>query len=174
MQDHRALAGLAARQYGAFSSQQAAHCGFSRYALHRAQKDGRLVVVQTGVYAEAGGPASWERSLLAACLAAGEGAVVSHRAAARLWALSDMVADLVEITVPRPRSPRPARTVLHRSTDLVGAHTTRRRGLPVTNPLRTMVDLGAVLRPALVETPSTAGWPPAASPSPASNGCATS
>ena len=88
---------------------------------------------------------------MAACLAAGEGAVVSHRAAARLWGLSDVGGNLVEITVPRPRSPRPKRTQLHRSTDLVPAHTTRRRRLPVTNPLRTMVDLGAVLRPNLVE-----------------------
>jgi hypothetical protein len=109
------------------------------------------VVNQTGVYAEAGTPDSWERSLMAACLAAGRGAVVSHRAAARLWGLSDVGGDLVEITVPRPRSPRPKRVELHRSTDLVAAHTTRRRRLPVTNPLRTMVDLGAVLRPDLVE-----------------------
>lgn len=40
---------------------------------------------------------------------------------------------------------------MHRSVDLVRAHTTRRAGIPVTNPLRTMVDLGAVLDRATVE-----------------------
>ena len=40
---------------------------------------------------------------------------------------------------------------VHRSTDLVPEHVTRRRGIPVTNPVRTVVDLGAVLDPDEVE-----------------------
>jgi very-short-patch-repair endonuclease len=39
----------------------------------------------------------------------------------------------------------------HRSRDLVPAHTTVRDGVPVTNPMRTLVDLGAVVKPWIVE-----------------------
>ncbi|MBA2624534.1 MAG: DUF559 domain-containing protein [Acidimicrobiia bacterium] len=57
----------------------------------------------------------------------------------------------IEVSVVRARAPRLRDVTVHRSTDLVPAHTTLRRGLPVTNPLRTMVDLGAVLSAAAVE-----------------------
>lgn len=148
----RGIAEYAARQYGAFSAAQAATCGLSRRTLARRLEAGRIVVLQRGVYAVSGAPAGWERSVMAACLAAGPDAVASHRSAARLWGLSGGCGDdTVEITVPRPRSPRPRRIVLHRSTDLVPDHTTVRHRLPVTKPARTVVDLGAVLSPDEVE-----------------------
>ena len=57
----------------------------------------------------------------------------------------------VELSVPRGRLPRLAGVVVHRSTDLRDTHVTRRRAVPVTNPLRTLVDLGAVAPPWAVE-----------------------
>jgi len=59
--------------------------------------------------------------------------------------------DIVEISVPLGRAPKPKRAIVHRSGDLALAHTTVRRRIPVTNPLRTMVDLAAVLSPDEVE-----------------------
>jgi very-short-patch-repair endonuclease len=98
---------------------------------------------------------------MAACLAAGTDAVASHRAAARLWSLVEPDDDTVEITVPRGRFPRLKDVIVHRSRDLVPDQTTIRRRIPVTNPLRTMVDLAAVLPPDKVEDALDAGlrWP---------------
>jgi len=157
MQD---LAELAARQYSVFTARQAVRAGVSDDALFRAVRRGRIVRLHAGVFAFSGAPDSWERSVMAGCLAAGEGAVASHRTAARIWQLLDPSDDIVEITVPRRRSPQPKRIVVHRSTDLVADHTTVRRRIPVTNPLRTMVDLGAVLPADKVEDALDTGLAP--------------
>jgi very-short-patch-repair endonuclease len=101
------------------------------------------------VYRTAGAPASWHQQLLAACLAAGPTAVASHRAAGVLWNLADAPAP-VELTVPYARGPRPRAAILHRSTDLRAVDVARRSGIPVTNPIRTVGDLGAVA-PGLVK-----------------------
>lgn len=151
MSADRRLAELAARQYGVVALAQALDCGISHRTLNRRGEKGRFLELHPAVYAVAGAPKTWERSLMAACLAAGPGAVVSHRSAARLWKLGDAGEDLVEITVPRPRSPRLKGVTVHRSTDLTPPHTMVWDRLPVTNPLRTIVDLGAVLPADLVE-----------------------
>jgi very-short-patch-repair endonuclease len=152
---------LAAKQYSAFSAEQAARCAVSADALFRAVQRGRVIRLHTGVFAFAGSPETWERSLLAACLAAGQGAVASHRAAARVWGLLGSSDDIVEITVPRQRKPRLRGVSIHRSSDLDAGQTTIRHRMPVTNPLRTMVDLGAVVPPEVVEDALDAGlaWP---------------
>jgi hypothetical protein len=145
------------RQYGLFTLAQAISCGVNRATVYRRVRRGRYVKEQSGVFRFAGVPESWERSLLAACLAAGKGAVASHRAAARLWGLVEPRDDIIEITVSRNRSPQPRGVTVHRSTDLVAAHTTVRKRIPVTNPLRTIVDLGAVLPAEQVEDTLDAG-----------------
>jgi very-short-patch-repair endonuclease len=53
--------------------------------------------------------------------------------------------------VQRGRLPRPRGVVLHRSTDLRPSDITIHAGIPVTNPLRTILDLGAVVPPWAVE-----------------------
>jgi very-short-patch-repair endonuclease len=113
------------------------------------------------VFAFAGAPDSWEQSVMAACLAAGKEAVASHRSAARIWRLLEAGDDIVEISVPRERNPQPRKVTVHRIADLVPAHTTVRRHLPVTNPLRTIVDLAAVLPEDEVEDAIDSGlaWP---------------
>lgn len=151
----------AGNQYGLFTTSQAVASGVNRTTLYRRSRLGRYVLEHPGVFSFAGLPESWERSVLAACLAAGDEAVASHRAAARLWGLTDRSDDIVEITVPGPRHPRLHGVLVHRSADLMARHTTVRRRIPVTNPLRTMVDLAAVLEAEQVEDALDAGlaWP---------------
>ena len=67
--------------------------------------------------------------------------MASHRSAAWLWGLADE--HTLEVTVPKSRSPRLSDAVVHRR-HLPPSVTCRRRGVPVTNPLRTLVDLAAV------------------------------
>src|SRR5947207_15951740 len=91
------LTDRAERSYGTVSLDEAlAVVGRSgvRYAVdHR-----RLVPIHPGVYRVAGSPIVWEQELYAACVASG--GVASHRAAARLWGISYVPAQRVEITVP--------------------------------------------------------------------------
>ena len=105
---------------------------------------GLLRRLHPGVYRLAGGERGWEPDLLAATLAAGPDAVASHHAAAHLWGLVDGVAPL-ELAVPYAESPEPAGVVVHRSTDLASGYVTVRRGIPVTKPARTLLDLGKVM-----------------------------
>ncbi len=144
------LAARAELQHGVVDRRQARECGVTKSALQRWVAGGRLETVHPGVYRWAAAPVTWHQQLMAACLACGPGAVVSHRAAAALWGLIPE-AGAIEISVRRPRGPVPARVVVHRSRDLVSAHTTVRTGVPVTNPLRTLVDLGAVCSRSEVE-----------------------
>jgi very-short-patch-repair endonuclease len=144
------LAERAELQHGVISRAQAMACGLTASALARRLAAGRVVALHPGVYRWPGTPVTWEQEVVAACLACGPGTVASHRSAAAVWGLLDRT-DLVEVATRRPRCPKPRGVLLHRSTDLDDTHTTVRRGLPVTNPLRTMVDLGAVVGHQAVE-----------------------
>jgi very-short-patch-repair endonuclease len=150
MSADRALAERAELQHGVVSREQALSCGLTQGSLQRRIAAGRLVPVHPGVYRSAGAPTTWEQAIVATCLACGPETVASHRSAGVLWGLLEAT-DAIEVTTPRPRCPRPTGTVLHRSTDLVPGHVTVRHGVPVTNPLRTMVDLGAVVERRFVE-----------------------
>ena len=105
------------------------------------------------VYRLPGSPASPEQSLLGACLAAGDGAVASHRSAARLWSLRGVEDAPTEITVASPRHLRLPGVVVHSSDRLDPVDRFRRAGIPVTTPARTLLDLGAVV-PAYVVEPA--------------------
>ena len=150
MASRLSLAEWAELQHGVVSRAQAISCGLSASAVQRRVAAGRLVPVHPGVYRVPGAPTTWAQRVVAACLACGSATAASHRTAAAVWGLAPET-DVIEVTSPRPRAPRPEGVVLHRSTDLDGSHRTTRRGLPVTNPLRTMVDLGAVLPRAEVD-----------------------
>jgi very-short-patch-repair endonuclease len=83
-----------------------------------------------------------EGKWLAAVLACGEGAALSHRSAAGLWNLMSVSGSLVDVTVPGTGGRRRRRGIrLHRSLSLTPALTTRRNGIAVTTPARTLADL---------------------------------
>jgi len=134
-----------------FTHEQALSAGYSLRQVQRRRENGGWEQMQAGVYRVAGAPTSWEQRLLAACLAAGAGAVASHRSAARLWGLDASRRPLVELSVPPGRQPRLDRVIVHRSRDLRPLVCTIREGIPVTTPSRTILDLGAVQGPRAVE-----------------------
>jgi len=80
---------------------------------------------------------------MAAVLAGGEGAVLSHRSAARFWRLLPQAAEWVDVTRPGGRVRREGvvghRAVLREDEWLV------EDGIPVTSPFRTIFDLAAVV-----------------------------
>ena len=80
---------------------------------------------------------------MAAVLACGESAVLSHRSAAALWRIRRRWPEVVEVTTGARRT-RPGIWV-HRSRTLTATDVTRHHGIPVTSPERTLLDLASVL-----------------------------
>ncbi|HET7721221.1 MAG TPA: type IV toxin-antitoxin system AbiEi family antitoxin domain-containing protein, partial [Acidimicrobiales bacterium] len=146
METDRIIASIAAGQHAAVGRRQLLDAGVSRSAIDRRVAAGRLVPVHAGVYLPAGSPPSWRQSVMAALLAAGDGAVVSHRGAAHLLGVP-AVEPQVEISVARSRSPSTPAIVIHRQ-ELRPSDITTLDGLPTTRPARTLIDLAAVVTPA--------------------------
>lgn len=137
------IARLASSQHGLLAWAQARNAGLSEGEIRSLLRREWLEVVSDGVFRVSGSPPSPEQSLLAAVLGGGSAAVASHRSAAWLWGMSHHPG-VDEITVPLDRAPRRRGIVVHRSKDLAHAAPSSRRRIPVTNPLRTLADLGAV------------------------------
>ncbi|MDQ1517712.1 MAG: hypothetical protein QOE80_3542 [Actinomycetota bacterium] len=108
---------------------------------------GILFRVHRGVYALAGARVDFDFKVLAGVLAAGEGAVASHRTAGALFGLRRLTCGAVEVTVPGRRAPKGKGLLAHRSDRLPVGDRTTIGAIPVTTPARTLVDLAAVLDP---------------------------
>jgi len=84
---------------------------------------------------------------MAAVLAGGADAVLSHASAAAAWELRPVGAGAIHVTVSGdPGRRRRAQIHIHRSRILTPADTTVHRGIPITTPVRTMIDLASTLK----------------------------
>ncbi len=87
---------------------------------------------------------------MAAVLAGGPDAVLSHRSAGLLWGLVGTATGPVEITRPsRSQTRRPG--ILGHAALLAKDEIARADGIPVTSPFRTLFDLACVLPPRRLE-----------------------
>ena len=86
---------------------------------------------------------------MAAVLAGGDGAVLSHRDAAALWGIRPDARSLIEVTTPRGQHPR--RGIQFHRSSLPPDEVTVHDGIPVTTVPRTLFDLAAFLRPRQLE-----------------------
>ena len=82
---------------------------------------------------------------MAAVLAAGDGAVLSHRSAAALWRMRGAGRGSIDVITPRHRRCS-ARLQVH-EVALAADEVTLERGIPVTTPARTLLDLAIVVGP---------------------------
>lgn len=82
---------------------------------------------------------------MAAVLAVGDGALLSHRSAARLWWLMPLDVEWIDVTAPPGRVVRRRGIVAHESV-VADDERTVVDGIPVTSPFRTVFDLAAVLK----------------------------
>ena len=147
----RIIARLAEPQHGNFTLAQARAVGLTPRELNRRTAAGQLERPYGRLYRVAGTPPSWQRDLLAACFAGGAHAVASHRSAAALWGFAGARTDLVEITCPRWRRSQYDDLVVHECKALSPSYITEVDGIPVTTPALTLLMLGAVCRPLVVE-----------------------
>lgn len=133
---------IAEGQLGLVARRQLIGRGVPGPTVESAVRRRHLLPAARGVYRLPGAPATPEVRLLATVLAAGDGAVLSHRSAAWLWDLLP-VPTRHEVSVPRGRCPRGTDVTVHRSSDLHLAIPGSVRGLPVTGVGRTILDCAA-------------------------------
>lgn len=135
------IAALAATQHGLVTKRQSDQLGLTRAERRSRVASGQLVVADEGVLRIGGAPITYESRVLAAVLAAGPGALASHRTAAALWGLDGFRPGVLELSIPRGRKYRRRGIVVHESTDLERCRPTERRSIPVTDPARTLLDV---------------------------------
>jgi very-short-patch-repair endonuclease len=148
------IARIAERQHGVVSLEQLESAGIHERGRGRRVRAGRLHRIHRGVYTVGHRGLSEKGEWMAGVLACGPGAVLSHVSAARLWRMLrrpgiDENADgrpSIHVTVPS-RAGRRRRNGLrvHRSETLGPDQVTRREGIPVTTPTRTLIDLRRIL-----------------------------
>jgi len=101
--DHVCLFDAASKQHGYFTTAQAHRCGFDWRGLHYHTARGRFVRARRGLYRLRDYPTSPREEVVAAWLAAGPDAAVSHENALDLLELADVTPERVHVTVPRSR-----------------------------------------------------------------------
>lgn len=138
---------LASAQHSVLLGRQLVQAGVSHKVAERLRVEGWLRPAgPKGAYVVgAVEPSPWQR-LFAVWLAAGPEAVVSHFTAARLHRMPCWTdGQELEVSVPPTRHPRVLGGVVHRMADLGPDDVTEFRGLSITTPLRTLLDVAARL-----------------------------
>jgi hypothetical protein len=140
----RAIAGLADRQHGVVARRQLLTMGLGRRAIGGRLARGNLLEVHYGVYA-VGRRALTKKGLwMAAVIAAGPGAVLSHRSAGRLWGLPVQEGGSIDVTCPGgSRARRPG--IVGHAGRLAVDEVARIDAIPATSAARTQFDLAGVL-----------------------------
>lgn len=149
------IARIAARQHGVISLEQLENAGVHRQGRTTRLRAGRLHRVHRGVFAVGHHGLSKAGRWMAAMLACGPGAVLSHTSAGELWGMirsrrppSPAAVDAaVHVTVTSDTGRRRRGIVVHRSRTLTAAGVIDRHGIPVTTPSRTLADLRRTLPP---------------------------
>src|SRR5439155_6498379 len=118
--------------------------GLGRGAIEWRINVGRLHQVHLGVYAVGHRKLEWRGILIAAVLAYGPEAVLSHRAAARLWGIRPDNRRDVDVTVPARGLRRRRGLQPHCVRRLDPRDVTQLDGIPVTTLPRTLLDLAEV------------------------------
>jgi very-short-patch-repair endonuclease len=137
----QAIGALAERQHGVVSRRQLLELGVGADAIDRRLKLKRLCQIHRGVYTIGHRLLTQDGRWMAAVLAYGPNAVLSHRAAAALWGMR--AGAWVEVTVPNGQHRRIG-IQLHRA-NLPPDERTTHRGIPTTTVPRTLLDLSGVV-----------------------------
>jgi very-short-patch-repair endonuclease len=135
------MAEVAGRQEGVIAHRQLVALGLSRKVIERLVADGHLHRVYVGVYLVGHTAPAQHAAEMAALLAVGEGAVLSHRTAAVLLGLTEESPPGIELTLAgRTPSERPG-MVVHKASSISASEVIRMGALLVTSPERTLLDL---------------------------------
>ena len=136
-------ASIAERQSGLVTRSDLIAAGMSSATISRRVERGELIRRRPGVYAFAGTPALVQQQLVAEVLSVDPRAAASHDSAAHLWGLITSEPPQFHVVVRRWRREIRTTARVHESLDFVPKDRVWKDGIPLTNPTRTIVDLGA-------------------------------
>jgi hypothetical protein len=140
-----AVSELASERHGLVTLVQVLEVGMTARMVEVRVRRGFLHPMYRGVFAVGHRPTSDEAWWLAAVLACGEGALLSHRSAAALWGLRRSAATAIDVTAPTRRGYAQRGIRLHRATTIASIDHDLYRGVPVTSLPRTVIDLATVV-----------------------------
>jgi very-short-patch-repair endonuclease len=143
-----ALWGLVARQHGVVARGQLRALGFSARWIHHRLAKGRLHPVWRSVYAVGRPQLTPYGRWMAATLTCGSTAMLSHDSAAALREIRRGSEAPLEVSVLSAVRPRRRGLVIHRRAEL---DPDRCRGIPVTRPVCTLIDVAARLPASEIE-----------------------
>jgi very-short-patch-repair endonuclease len=142
---------LARAQHGVLTRADLLTLGFSDQSIKHRIGSGRLHPVAAGVYVVGRPELSPRGSWMAAVLACGSGAVLSHRSAAELWGIGYEEKGQIDVTIRRRSRLERTGVSVHCRPKLPEASVVRRFGIPVTHPVQTLIDLATELKPIRLE-----------------------
>jgi very-short-patch-repair endonuclease len=135
---------LARRQHYAIARGQLLELGMSPEAIRHRLAEGRLHRWRwRGIYVVGRPDLSRQGRWMAALLACGPAAVLSHVSAAALWGVIPYGPATIDISLPLHLARRRPGIRVHRRADVVAEHRTCRDRIPVTDIACTLVDLSA-------------------------------
>ena len=145
------LATLTTGQHGVVARRQLCELGLTDSVIAYAVGLGRLHRMHRGVYA-VGHPIVGARGRwMAAVLACGPTAALSHTSAAALWGIRSSAASLIDVMVRTRGGRSRAGLRIHRTPSLRPEEVTTHAGIPVTTPERAVLDVAATLTPRQLE-----------------------
>lgn len=135
---------LARAQHGVVTRAQLLERGLTAKAIAHRIRTGRLHRLGRGVYAVGWPDVDQYGRWMAAVLSCGPEALLSHRSAAALWGIATGVPEMeIEVVVPGELRRRPRGIRIRRRVDLSDDHRREVSGIPVTDPVSTLVDLAS-------------------------------
>ena len=135
---------LAAVQNGVVALEQLEGLGLSRRTIQQRERAGRLHRIHQRVYSLTPGVMTQRGQFMAAVLACGPDAALSHRSAAYLWGLVDDWDEPIDVTAPNRRGRSPDGVAAHRDRSLQPIDKTTHLGVPCTTVARTILDFAGV------------------------------
>ena len=133
------------RQHGVIARRQLLELGVSRRGIEHRIATGRLYPLMRGVYAVGRSEVTRHGRWMAAILACGPGAVLSHRSAAALWGIDKEAGDLIDVSVRASSFNDPPGLRVHRRRSLRLHGITEKDDIPLTCVVLTLIDLAAQL-----------------------------
>jgi hypothetical protein len=145
----REIGELARRQHGVVARSQLVAMGLGPDAIDWRLQLRRLLPLYRAVYAVGHDGLTREGRWMAAVLAGGAGAVLSHGTAASHWGIRSSGGSWIDVATPRAQRPR--RGIRFHRTSLPKDEVTVNDGIPTTTVPRTLFDLAAILDPRQLE-----------------------
>jgi hypothetical protein len=134
------------RQHGVVTRTELLALGYTRREIEYRLHNGRLHQIAAGIYAVGRRELTPHGRWMAAVLVCGDGAALSHRSAAELWGIGREWEGRIDVSVARECRIRRVGLKVRGRAALPARSLVRRQGIPVTDPVQTLIDLATELK----------------------------